>query len=91
MDSLTLTRKAPVARRDVLPLNLPPRVLSRVEAAAYVGISAPTFDRAIKDRLMPKPFRLYGRVLWDRRKLDAAVAALDSNDAEDDAWDVVAP
>jgi len=33
---------------------------------------------------MPKPFRLYGRVLWDIRKLDAAITALDTDDSTDD-------
>jgi hypothetical protein len=35
---------------------------------------------------MPKPFRLYGRVLWDIRKLDAAITALDTEDGADDPW-----
>ena len=63
-------------RRNTLPLSLPPRGLSRVEAAHYVGLGATTFDRAVADGLMPKPFRIYGRVLWCRQALDAALDAL---------------
>jgi predicted DNA-binding transcriptional regulator AlpA len=64
------------SRRNNLPLSLPPRGLSRVEAAHYVGLGATTFDRAVADGLMPKPFRIYGRVLWCRQTLDAALDVL---------------
>ena len=68
-----------------------PRGLSRVQAAAYIGVSPTTFDRMIRDRLMPKPVRIYGRTVWDIRKLDAAFAALDKDADADDGWDDVAP
>lgn len=74
---------------------LPPpfrRMLSRAEAAAYSGISPTTFDRMIADRLMPGPKRVYGRVLWDVRALDAAIDALpddDANDGEINEWDEI--
>lgn len=70
--------------RNVLPSTLPPRGLNRVQAAAYVGVSATTFDRMILDKLMPRPTRIYGRTVWDIRKLDAAFTALDTDAAEDD-------
>jgi len=57
-----------------------------VEAAAYVGVSPALFDRAVKDGKLPKPFRLYGCVRWDVRKLDAAISALDTEDLADDPW-----
>lgn len=74
--------------RHVLPPGTLPRGLSRVRAAAYVGVSPTLFDRAVADGKMPKPFRLYGRVLWDVRKLDLAIGALDTEDAagDDDVW-----
>ncbi len=71
-------------RHRVLP---PPcaRLLSRVEAAAYSGVSPNTFARMMGDGLMPGPKRVYGRVLWDVRALDAAIDTLpgdgDSSDA----------
>lgn len=63
------------ARHRVLP---PPtaRLLSRPEAAAYVGVSPTTFDRMVGDGLMPGPIKVYGRVLWDVRALDAAIDCL---------------
>ena len=77
-------------RTSPLPASLPPRGLSRTEAAGYCGVGVTTFDRLIRDGLMPKPLKIYGRRLWDRLKLDAAFAAI-SDDAEDDrggdVWD----
>lgn len=63
------------ARHRVLP---PPtaRLLSRPEAAAYVGVSPTTFDRMMGDGFMPAPKKVYGRVLWDVRELDAAIDCL---------------
>lgn len=68
--------------------RLAPRGLSRVAAAGYVGVSPNTFDRMVRDRLMPKAVRVYGRLLWDRRALDAAFDALSDADEEgrDDVW-----
>jgi predicted DNA-binding transcriptional regulator AlpA len=73
-----------------LPAGCMPRGLSRVWAAAYVGISPTLFDRAVSEGKMPKPFRLYGRVLWDIRKLDAAITALDTDYSTDDPWERMA-
>ena len=70
-------------RRTVLPPSLPPRGLSRVAAAAYVGVGATLFSRGVAEGLLPKPFRLYGRVLWCRLALDAAIDVL--RDAETEA------
>lgn len=75
-----------VARESVLPAGALPRGLSRVQAAAYVGVSPTTFDRLIKDGLMPKPIRFYGRNVWDLHKLNEAFAALDTGDNSDDPW-----
>ena len=78
----------PDKRRDVLPQNLPPRGLRRVEAAAYVGISPTKFDELVKDGRMPSPKRINGRVVWDRVKLDAAFEALpDDENSANDVWD----
>lgn len=67
-----------------LPPSLPPRGLSRVEVAAYIGVSPSLFDEMVKDGRMPKPKRINSRVVWDRQKLDAAFAALpDEGDSAD--------
>jgi predicted DNA-binding transcriptional regulator AlpA len=75
-------------RKDVLPRSLPPRGLSRVEAARYVGVGTALFDAMVKDGRMPPPKRINGRVVWDRLKLDAAFEALpDDEGRADDVWD----
>lgn len=70
-------------RLSVLPPSLPPRGLSRVEAAAYIGVSPTTFDNMMQNRQMPRPKRIGSRVVWDRMKLDAAFAALPGNENDD--------
>jgi predicted DNA-binding transcriptional regulator AlpA len=77
-------------RRDVLPTSLPPRGLSREQAAAYVGVSTGTFDALIKEKVMPEPKRLRGRVVWDRQQLDVAFSALPDGRQEGDVWGKVA-
>jgi len=77
-------------RRDVLPLSLPPRGLSREEAAAYVGVSPSKFSEMVKDRTMPRPKKAGGRSIWDRLQLDAAFAALPGDeDRENQRWEPV--
>jgi predicted DNA-binding transcriptional regulator AlpA len=67
----------------LLPPSLPPRGLSREQAAAYVGVSPSLFDMLVKDGRMPGPMRINSRVIWDRLKLDAAFEALGDTDAND--------
>ncbi|MFL5240378.1 MAG: helix-turn-helix transcriptional regulator [Rhizomicrobium sp.] len=75
---------------SILPLSLPPRGLSRDQAAAYVGVSPSLFDMLIKDGRMPGPKRVNSRVIWDRLKLDAAFEALADADpgSTEDEWQV---
>ena len=81
-------------RHDVLPPSLPPRGLSREEAAAYVGVGVTKFDAMVADGRMPNPKKIDGRRVWDRLRLDSAFAALptDGGDEEQrgDVWDHVA-
>ena len=79
-----MTAPSPSTRYRVLP---PPfaRLLSRVEAAAYAGVSPNTFDRMKADGLMPQPKRVYRRLLWDIRDLDAAIDSLPGGGESDDA------
>lgn len=69
-------------RIDVLPISLPPRGLSRVQAAAYIGIGPTKFDEMVQDGRMPKPKRIDSRCVWDRVQIDQAFAALDGGEAE---------
>jgi len=64
----------------------PRRALNRAEAASYVGIGTTKFDELVKDRRMPSPFKIDGRVLWDIRLLDAALDNLVMATA-DNPWD----
>ncbi|MBS7702716.1 helix-turn-helix transcriptional regulator [Chelatococcus asaccharovorans] len=64
------------ARRNVLPQSLPPRGLSRGEAAAYIGVSPSLFDEMVEDGRMPQPKRINARTVWDRRRLDEAFDGL---------------
>jgi hypothetical protein len=76
--------------QSTLPASLPPRGLSREEAAAYIGVSPSLFDILVKDGRMPGPKRINSRVVWDRLKLDVAFEALDDTDVDgtDDEWRV---
>jgi predicted DNA-binding transcriptional regulator AlpA len=76
---------------NILPLSLPPRGLSREQAAAYVGVSPSLFDAMVKDGRMPMPKRINSRTVWDRLELDASFAALPCNDASiKNPWDQAA-
>jgi len=78
-------------RENILPTSLPPRGLSRVQSAAYIGVSPGLFDELVKDWRMPQPIRLNSRVLWDRFQLDEAFVALsDGGTGGDDPWNKVA-
>lgn len=71
-------------------LELEPRGLSRVKAAAYIDVSPTKFDELVKDGRMPPPKRIDGRKIWDRRKLDEAFEALPEDGATNrNAWDAV--
>jgi predicted DNA-binding transcriptional regulator AlpA len=76
-------------RADILPLSLAPRGLSRVEAAAYIGVSPSLFDEMVVDGRMPPPKHINSRVVWDRLKLDIAFEGLpDKQDRN--PWDEAA-
>jgi predicted DNA-binding transcriptional regulator AlpA len=77
-----MTKRADIAAR--LPLVF---ALGRAEAAAAIGISAPTFDKLVEERKMPKPFLIGIRKVWDVDELRAAVKALPRDDeGETDTW-----
>lgn len=73
-------------QRDLLPRSLPPRGLSRVQAAAYIGISATLFDQLVGDGRMPKPKIVNSRSVWDRTRLDEAFDALPDKDGRGDPY-----
>ncbi len=63
-------------RRRVLPPSLPPKGLSRIEAAAFIGISPNLFDQLVADGRMPQPKLINARVIWDRVKVETYFEAL---------------
>jgi predicted DNA-binding transcriptional regulator AlpA len=48
-----------------------PRLLRRERAAIYLDMSAATFDKLVKERLLPGPKKLCSLKVWDRDELDA--------------------
>jgi predicted DNA-binding transcriptional regulator AlpA len=59
------------------------RLLSRAEAAAYIGVGATTLDKMVAEGIMPRPKRIYSRSVWDVRALDAAIDRLPGGDESD--------
>lgn len=58
---------------DVLPPGMFPRFLNRPQAAAYLGVSARTFDAEVTAGRWPKAYRRgtkEGALTWDRFVLD---------------------
>jgi predicted DNA-binding transcriptional regulator AlpA len=84
---ITMLDDKPTARPrgSTLPLSLPPRGLSRVQAAEYIGVSPSTFDKMVSDGQMPPPKKMRGRVVWDRKRLDQCFDAFD--DDGENQWD----
>lgn len=68
---------------SALPSNLPPRGLSRTEAAAYIGVSPSLFDILVKDGEMPRPKAIRSRRIWDRWQVDKSFSASDGGDPDD--------
>lgn len=81
-----------MARQSVLPPTLPPRLIAREAAAAYVNVSPVTFDEMVAEGQMPAPRWLVGRRrAWDVRELDAAVDRLPRADSDATWEDIDAP
>jgi predicted DNA-binding transcriptional regulator AlpA len=73
--------------KHVLPPSLPPRGLSRVEAAQYVGVSPSLFDEMVSDGRMPRPKPINARKVWDRKRVDEAFEALPDGEGSANPWD----
>ena len=62
--------EAPARKREVRRL-LPPALLGRLDAAAFLSVSASTLDRLSAACEVPAPSRLGGRIAWCRAELAA--------------------
>ncbi len=71
---------------EILPSSLPPRGLSRVRSAAYIGVGATLFDEMVEDGRMPAPKKINSKKIWDRAALDEAFTGLPS-DEDANPWD----
>jgi predicted DNA-binding transcriptional regulator AlpA len=78
-----------VRRGEHLPSNLPPRGLTREQAAAYCGVGATKFDEMVADGRMPQAIRVDGRRIWDRQQLDQSFGALGGSEDAINPWDKV--
>ncbi|SMH60495.1 hypothetical protein [Azospirillum agricola] len=69
--------KTPMARDpDMAGLPNWPRLLTRAQAASYLGLTINGFSRGMEDGMWPSPITYGGSKLWDRRRLDEAVDLL---------------
>jgi hypothetical protein len=80
-----------MTRQLALPPTLPPRLINRDAAAAYINVSPNTFDEMVKAAKMPGPKQLTTkRQAWDVRALDLAVDHLPQvgeDVTSDTTWD----
>lgn len=73
------------ARSRVRPMIR--RGLSRLEAAAYIGISPSKFDELRKANRIPPPKVLDGRLIFTTERLDEFLDALpDEGQTDNDDW-----
>jgi predicted DNA-binding transcriptional regulator AlpA len=59
--------------------KIEPRLLSRADAARYLGISLSTFMRMHSGGELPMPLKIRKRVLWDKLELDMMIEAVREN------------
>lgn len=70
--------------------SVSPRLLRRERAAAYLDISAGSFDKLVRDGILPPAKVLHSFKVWDRTDLDALADTLpyeNGNDKIDTSWD----
>ena len=77
-----------MGKQSALPPTLPPRLIQREAAAAYLSISPTTLDVLVKEGTMPRPKQLgRRRKAWDVRELDFAVDNLPNESGTDNDID----
>ena len=70
--------------------KLEPRGLSRIDAAAYIGVSPTKFDQLRKEGRISPPRKIDCRLVWDRHDLDRDFEAfpIEGKQADDEDWTV---
>jgi hypothetical protein len=70
--------------------KIEPRGLSRIDAAAYIGVSPTKFDELRKDQRVSPPRLIDSRLVWDRHDLDRDFDAfpIEGKAAADEDWTV---
>ena len=70
------------------PIEMPPRLLCKESAAAYVGLSPNAFEAEVAAGTFPEAFRLrtVRRALWDVRALDRALDRISGIEVGEDDW-----
>jgi hypothetical protein len=76
--------------RVVRSPKIEPRGLSRIDAAAYIGVSPTKFDELRKAGRVSPPRLIDSRLVWDRHDLDRDFEAFptEGNVADDEDWTV---
>lgn len=74
--SLDAPKGAPKPRLARSEPSYAPRLMRRLDAARYVGVSPTKFDEWVRQGQMPPSRKFGGVVVWDRLRLDAAVDEL---------------
>jgi predicted DNA-binding transcriptional regulator AlpA len=59
-----------------------PRLISRRDAAEYLGIGTTTFDGLVQRELMPRPKTIGRRRVWDLQQIDRAIDELPEVDIQ---------
>ncbi|WP_141382424.1 helix-turn-helix transcriptional regulator, partial [Nitrobacter winogradskyi] len=52
-----------IGQNTTLPISLPPRGISRKQAAEYLGVSPSHLDKLVKEQIIPPAKRLAGRTV----------------------------
>ena len=60
--------------------------MDRHEAATYIGVSVPVFDRMVAEGTLPEPAELGGEAIWDLVKLDKAFDTLTGSTQQRNPW-----
>lgn len=65
----------PKGKLNVLPSSCPPRGLSRIQSAAYIGVSTTTFDTLRLRHVSPLNERIGSDNIWNRLAPNEAFGA----------------